>query len=138
MRRIIAINAKKFSTYLVGLIFILAGFNHFINSELLCQNHAALYSEAPNVGLRLRSLRTLEELVFCTRHCVGLLDGVSSGLVELLVAVLPLHLHMIIHQSKYQLIPYAVLFARIPLQFILIACVEWSTRIRYEVKQCAN
>ena len=135
MRKIIAINARALSTYLVGLLFILAGFNHFINSGF----YVNIMPPYIPRHLTMVYLSGIFEVIGGISVLVPPLRRVAGwGLVALLIAVFPVHLHMIMHPSEYPLIPYAVLVARIPLQFILIAWVEWSTRIRCEVNQCDN
>jgi len=51
--------------------------------------------------------------------------------IALLFAVFPVHLHIVIHSSNYPAIPFWAIVARIPLQFLLIAWVERSTRYRF-------
>ena len=49
------------------------------------------------------------------------------GLIALLIAVFPANLHMAMHSDLYPDIPVALLWARLPLQGVLIAWAYWFT-----------
>ena len=50
------------------------------------------------------------------------------GLIALLVAVFPANVHMALHPDRYPDLPPAALWARLPLQGVLIAWAAWFTR----------
>lgn len=49
------------------------------------------------------------------------------GLMLLLCAVFPVHIHMVRHPDAFSQIPLWALYARVPLQFALMAWVYWAT-----------
>jgi len=48
------------------------------------------------------------------------------GLILLLGAVFPVHVYMVRHPTGFSLIPLWALYARLPLQFLLMAWVYWA------------
>jgi uncharacterized membrane protein len=118
-------NVKTLSTYLVTLLFVLAGINHFINTafyvnimppyipaHVMMVYLSGFFEVVGGVGVLIPSLRR----------------AAGWGLIALMIAVFPVHLHMVTHPLSYFAIPFWAIVARIPLQFLLIAWVEWSTR----------
>lgn len=110
---------------LLGSFMVLAGVNHFLNPRLYLQImppylpwHAALVAISGyfQIGLGL--------LVFVPRY--RRLAG--WGIVALLIAVFPANLHMALNPDRFARIPQWVLWLRLPLQAVLIAWAEWSTR----------
>jgi len=135
MRKIVAISSRAISTHFVGLLFIVAGINHFINSDFyvnIMPPYVPWHLTMVYVSGFFEVIGGVGVLVPTLRRAAG------WGLIALMIAVFPVHIHMITHQADYPLIPYWVLVVRIPLQFILIAWVEWSTRNLCEVKRCAK
>ncbi len=57
-----------------------------------------------------------------TRRAAGL------GLIALLAAVFPANVYMAMDSARFAPIPLVVLWLRLPLQFVLIAWVNWCTR----------
>jgi len=118
-------NGRAISIYLIGLLFILAGVNHFISPDFYV-NIMPPYIPAPLTMVYVSGFFEVlgggGVLIAKVRRAAG------WGLIALLIAVLPANLHMVMHPAEYPSISYLALIARIPLQFILIAWVEWSTR----------
>lgn len=50
------------------------------------------------------------------------------GLIALLIAIFPVHIHMLTHSELYPDIPVAILWLRIALQAVLILWAFWYTR----------
>jgi uncharacterized membrane protein len=59
----------------------------------------------------------------------------SWGLIALLIAVSPVHIHMLVHAEQYDIFPYWTLVARIPIQFLLMAWVAWATSAQKVLEQ---
>ena len=54
----------------------------------------------------------------------------SLGLIALLVAVYPANIHMAMNPGLYPSIDPWLLYARLPLQFVMLGWVYWSTLTR--------
>jgi len=118
-------NASVISTYLIGLLFIVAGVNHFINPNF----YVAIMPPYIPAHLLLVYISGFFEVLGGVGILIPRLRRVAGwGLIALLIAVFPANFQMVMHPAEYPSIPYWVLVARILLQFILIAGVEWSTR----------
>jgi uncharacterized membrane protein len=115
---------KAIGRVLVGLLFVLAGLNHFRRPRMYraimphylpWHNHLVALSGAAELGLG-----TLALVPQWRRRA-------SWGLIALLVAVFPANLHMALHSNDYPRIPAWLLWCRLPLQPVLMAWVHWCT-----------
>jgi uncharacterized membrane protein len=52
----------------------------------------------------------------------------AAWLIATLVAIFPANLHMALHPERYRRFPRWALYARLPLQAVLIAQVWWASR----------
>src|ERR1700704_244609 len=96
---------KTATRYLYGMLFLLAGVNHFV--------HAGWY-----VGIMPPSLPWPLALVYLSGGAEMLLGGLVClrrwaavagwGLVALLLAVFPANIHMAIHADRYSSLPSLV------------------------------
>lgn len=113
--------------WLFGALFTLAGLNHFLDT--------AFY-----VSIMPPYLPWPVELVYAS-GAAEVLIGVSLffrrierlaawGAIALIVAVTPVHVHMVMHPALYPQFSEALLWARLPLQVLLIAWAYWFTRPR--------
>ncbi|MEO7908106.1 MAG: MauE/DoxX family redox-associated membrane protein [Roseiflexaceae bacterium] len=115
---------KTIARLLTGILFILAGINHFrspgmyraiMPPYLPWHEPLVALSGAAELGLGALALIPL------WRRQAG------WGLIALLVAVFPANLHMALHSDRYPQIPAWLLWCRLPLQVVLIAGVRWCT-----------
>jgi uncharacterized membrane protein len=109
---------------LFGVLFILAGLNHFRDPDF--------YEKMmpPYLPWHL-------QLVYLSGACEAALGVLllipqcsilaAWGLIALLVAVFPANVHMALHTELYPYSP-VVLWLRLPLQGLLIAWAYWFTR----------
>ncbi len=111
--------------WLFGLVFILAGLNHFLNPVfyidimppyLPWHGELVTISGVAEVALGVMML---------SRRWAAL---AGWGLIALLVAVFPANVHMAMHPELYPSIPPVVLWLRLPLQGVLIAWAYFYTR----------
>lgn len=109
---------------LTGIIFMLAGLNHFRQPQIYraimppcLPNHDALVALS---GVAEISLGALVLVPRFARHA-------GWGLQALLVAVFPANLHMARNPQRYRPIPAWLLWLRLPLQALLIRWVGWCT-----------
>lgn len=108
----------------LGVFFLAAGFNHFWHTAF----YAAIVPPWLPWHTELVWLSGLAEmglgaLVLWRRH--ARLAG--WGLIALCLAVLPANIHMALHPELFPLFPPAALWARLPLQAVLIAWIWWCT-----------
>jgi uncharacterized membrane protein len=111
--------------WLLGLLFVAAGVNHFRDPDF--------YVRIMPPYLPWHRELVLVSGVFEIALGVALLVprltvAAAWGLIALLVAVFPANLHMALNADLYPPIPPAVLWARLPLQGVLIAWAYWFTR----------
>lgn len=115
---------KVISLWILGIFFILAGWNHF-------RSHSTYVAIMPP-GLPYKSLLVdisgvaeilggLGVLVKWTRAAAG------AGLILLLIAVFPANIHMALHHVMPGAwrVPVWALWVRLPLQAVLMAWVWW-------------
>ena len=117
--------AKEFLRWVYGVIFTLAGANHFMHTEFYLSimppylpSHLALvYASgvceiALGIALLFRSTQRFA----------------AWGMIALIVAVTPANLHMAVHAELYPRFSPAVLWIRLLLQVVLIAWAYWYAR----------
>jgi len=117
--------ARRILKWLFGLLFALAGANHFINPGFyvgimppyLPWHTALVYiSGAAEIMLGVALLfRRFERLA-------------AWGMIALMIAVTPVHIQMALHPELYPDFTQAALWGRLLLQGVLIGLVFWFTR----------
>ena len=108
---------------LLGLFFVVAGLNHFLNPQVyvgmippylpypeMLNLVSGAAEVAGGVGILIPRLRRLA----------------AWGLVALLIAIFPANLHLALNGWAAYDIPRWVLWARLPLQAVFIAWVYWT------------
>jgi uncharacterized membrane protein len=116
---------KPIGKWLLAVLFVAAGVCHFALPDFFVrimppylpwQRELVLISGAfeilGGVGLLVPPLRA----------------AAAWGLIALLVAVFPANVHMALHPDEFPQIPPAALWARLPLQAVLIAWAYLHTR----------
>lgn len=118
---------KRIQRNLLGVIFALAGVNHFVMPRLY-------ESIMPGYLPRPRLLVLLSGVAEVIGALLALLPHTQRlarwALTALLIAVFPANLHMALHAEAYPKIPAWLLWARLPLQGGLIGWVWWATDTR--------
>jgi uncharacterized membrane protein len=115
---------KTILLYLLGSFFILAGANHFVNPALYLRIMPP-YLPWPLPLVYLSGILEvgLGALLFISR----VRRLAAWGLILLLIAVSPANVHMALHPELYPAISPVLLWARLPLQLVLIAWAYWYT-----------
>lgn len=119
--------ARRILKPLFGVLFALAGANHFINTGFY-------------VGIMPPYLPWHEALVYIS-GVAEIILGVALlfrrterfaawGMVMLIIAVTPVHIQMVIHHELYPAYSQAALWARLLLQLVLAGLAFWFTRPR--------
>lgn len=116
---------RRFALIGLGALFVLAGLNHFRDPAFYLRLMPP-WLPAPAALLALSGAAevVLGVGVFppATRTAAG------WALVLLLVAFLPVHVHMVVHSEQFPAVPEWFLWARLPLQFVLMYWAWWATR----------
>lgn len=117
------LSLKTLFRLLLGLFFIVAGVNHFLNPQVYV-GMIPPYLPYPEV---LNLVSGAAEVA----GGVGILmprfrRWAGWGLVALLVAIFPANLHLALNGWEAYDIPRWVLWARLPLQGVFIAWVYWT------------
>lgn len=111
------------SLYAIAGLFLTAGLSHFLWPDvfvrimppylprpLLLVYLSGAAEMAGGIGVLIPSLRPYA----------------GWGLLLLLCAVFPVHIYMVREPSAFPQVPLWALYARLPLQFILMAWVYWT------------
>ena len=116
---------KRFSLLALVVFFVVAGVNHFVNPGF----YVAIMPPYLPAHLELVYLSGLLEVLGGIAILVPGFRGLAGwGLILLLLAVYPANLHMALHPELFREAPPFALYARLPLQFLLIAWAYWTTR----------
>jgi uncharacterized membrane protein len=111
--------------WLLAGLFVAAGVMHFVAPQFYVS------AMPPYLPWHL-------ELVYVSGVCEVILGvlltvprmrrAAAWGMIALLVAVFPANVHMALNPDLFPNIPPAVLYARLPLQGVLVAWAWWFTR----------
>ena len=108
---------KPWHLYVMAMLYILAGINHFRKPELYLKIIPSFFSFKKLVN----EFSGLIEIVLGIYLCIPVFSNLAAiSLIILLVALLPLNLFMLINQEASLGLPKWFLYSRIPLQFLLI------------------
>ncbi len=116
---------KLILKYLLGISFVVAGLNHFLNP--------AFYLKIMPPFLPWHLFLVYLSGFFEVFLGVALLIKRSTrlaawGLIALLVAVYPANVHMALNPELYPQYKPALLWLRLPIQVVLMVWVYWYTR----------
>lgn len=105
--------------YLFAILFVAAGFNHFFNTSLYLRIMPP-YLPRP---LLLVYLSGLVEIMLGDLLLIpNFARAAAWGLLVLLIVVFPVNLHMAVNHGLYPEYDETALWARLPLQLVLIVC----------------
>lgn len=116
---------KLISRVIFGLLFTLAGINHFLNSAFY-ESIMPPYLPFPHL---LVIVSGVFEIVLGLAVIIPKYSRFAAwGLILLLIAVFPANIHMAMHPEKFPDMSTATLIVRLPLQLVLILWAYWYTR----------
>lgn len=118
------ITPQLISVVLVAVVFIAAGANHFINPRFylaIMPPSLPYHRELVYLSGVFEILGGIGVLFPATRQWAGI------GLILLLLAVFPANIYMAMNTEKFFKLPAWGLYLRLPLQFVIIAWVWWTT-----------
>lgn len=116
---------RSASLLLVALAFVGAGVNHFVRPDIYL---AIMPPYLPAHGFLVALSGGIEVAGGIAVLVPRLREKAGWMLVLLLVAVFPANVHMALHPTSFAELPAWVLWARLPVQVVLIGWVRWSTR----------
>jgi uncharacterized membrane protein len=111
--------------YVLGVFFIAAGINHFRSPAV----YVSIMPPTLPAHLALVYISGVFEVALGALLLVPATTQLAArGLILLLIAIFPANLHMATHPQLYRGISPALLWARLPLQGVLILWAYWYTR----------
>jgi len=116
---------RRFGLFALAVVFVLAGINHFLNPDIyiaIMPPYLPAHRALVYVSGFFEILGGLAVLPRATRAAAG------WGLVLLLLAIYPANVHMAFHPEQFAEAPAWALYARLPLQFVLMAWAYRATR----------
>lgn len=116
---------KKISVYVLSLLFLVAGFNHFVNPDFYLKMMPP-YLPAHSVLNAVSGAAEMFLAMMLLRPEVRSLA--AWGLILLLIAVFPANIHMYREGGAAFGVPDWTLLVRLPLQLVLIAWVYIHTK----------
>ncbi|HEX8283955.1 MAG TPA: DoxX family membrane protein [Pyrinomonadaceae bacterium] len=122
---------KLILKFFFAVSFVVAGFNHFFNTSFY------LHIMPPYLPLPLTLvyLSGLIEIILGVLLLIPKLTRMAAwGLVALLIAVFPANLHMAVNHELYPEYSVTALWARLPLQLVLIGWAYWYTKATQQRK----
>lgn len=118
------ITLKLVMRWLLGILFVLAGANHFRGPDF----YVRIMPPYLPWHLELVYLSGVFEIVLGVLLLIPRTASWAAwGLIALLVAVFPANLHMALNPELFPELSSTVLWARLPLQAVLIAWAFWFT-----------
>lgn len=118
---------RKLQPYLIGILFVAAGALHFKNPAM----YEAIVPPILPAHHALVLISGFFEILGGIGVCIPRTRAAAGwGLIALLVAVLPANVYMAIDTAKFgTLVPTPILYARLPLQLLLMYWV-WAACVR--------
>lgn len=115
---------KLFLKYVFAVFFVLAGFNHFINTAF----YVKIMPPYLPWHLPFVYLSGFFEIGLGILLLVPKFTRLAAwGLIALLIAVYPANIHMAINHQLYPEYSSMVLWLRLPIQIVLVAWAYWYT-----------
>lgn len=103
--------------YIMGLLYVIAGINHFRNPEFYLKIIPPYFSN-PKL---LNQISGITEIILGIGICIPLLSSISAvGIIILLIAVFPANLYMYQNKKARFGLPKWITLIRLPFQFLLI------------------
>jgi len=116
---------RRFALLGLAALFVVAGANHFVSTEFyvgIMPAYFPLHLQLVYLSGLLEMLGGAAVLVPQARSRAGWL------LISLLVAVFPANLNMALNPDQFPGLSALTLYARLPVQGLLIAWAYWATR----------
>lgn len=116
---------KLILKWMFGIAFILAGINHFLNTNFYLRMMPPMFP----AHLFLVYLSGVCEILLGLLLLIPKFTRTAAwGLIALLVAVFPANIYMALNPNLFPEFSAAALYLRLPLQLVLIIWAYWFTR----------
>ena len=116
---------KQIFKWLFGIAFVLAGINHFLNADF----YLKMMPPVLPLHLFLIYLSGVFEIALGILLLIPKFTKLAAwSLIALLLAVFPANIYMAMHTELFPEFNPALVYLRLPLQFVLIALAYWFTR----------
>ena len=107
---------KKYSVYLMGFLYVLAGANHFINPAFYLKMLDGFLPYGDLLNVMSGGAEIILGIAVCFLRTRKL---AAYGIILLLIAVFPANIYMAVHHEAWNLSALG-LYLRLPVQFLLI------------------
>ena len=115
---------KLFSLWFLAVFFVMNGLSHFFNAPY----YLMIMPPYLPWHLPLVYLTGFGELGLGALLLAPMFRGLARwGLIALLLAIFPANIHMALHHEIFPAVEPRFLLWRLPLQFLLMAWIYWST-----------
>ncbi len=119
--------AKSILKWIFGIAFILAGINHFLNTNFYLRMMPPILP----IHLFLVYLSGVFEIALGILLLIPKFSRFAAwGLIALLIAVYPANIYMALDTNIFPEISPTAQYLRLPIQFVLIALAYWFTKDR--------
>ena len=116
---------KRVGLLTLSVFFIGAGVNHFVSPDF----YVRIMPPYLPAHLELVYLSGLFEILGGVGALLPRHRSLAGwGLIALLLAVYPANIHMALHPELFPEMSEGTIYARLPVQFVLIAWAYWPTR----------
>lgn len=116
---------KKILKWLLAIVFVLAGINHFLNPDF----YLRIMPPILPWHLFLVYLSGFFEIAFGILLLIPKFSRFAAwGIVLLLFAVFPANIYMAMTAQNFSGFSPTMIYLRLPLQFVIIAWAFWFTR----------
>ena len=110
--------------YVLVIFFVLAGLNHFLHTDFYVR---IMPPYLPWHRFLVYVSGVFEIALGAAVAIPGLTRPAAWGLIALLIAVFPANIHMALHPDLIPEFNPAMLWLRLPLQFVLVERAYWYT-----------
>ncbi len=116
---------KRFALLGLGVFFMVAGVNHFLNPDF----YVPMMPPYLPAHLALVYLSGVFEILGGVLVLVPRVRALAGwGLVALLLAIFPANIHMALSPGLFPEMTAAALYGRLPFQVVFLAWAYWATR----------
>ena len=117
--------AKILLKWLFGIVFVLAGINHFLNPDF----YLKIMPPYLPWHLFLVYLSGIFEIILGALLLIPKFSRLAAwGLIGLLIAVFPANIYMAMNTALFPELNPMLIWFRLPIQFLLMAWAFWFTK----------